>query len=57
MKIFTKEDTNINVGNIPLNIYFRKSMFPLWKAYIECWVLLPHILYSMNGLYIQHLLT
>ena len=43
MKIFTKEDTNINVGNIPLNIYFRKSMFPLWKAYIECWVLLPHI--------------
>ena len=40
---FTKY-ANINVGNITWNLFFLETVFPLWIASIECWLLLPHLL-------------
>ena len=42
------KDANIIVGNIPSNLFFVRFFFPCEKANIDCWLLLPNILESMN---------
>ena len=56
LKRFAK-DSKINVGNIPFHLLLCEIVLPSWKPIIEFWLLLPHTVNSMNGLYIQNLIT
>ena len=46
LQIFTKY-ANINFVNIPSH-FFHETVFSLWKYNIEGWLLIPHIINSMN---------
>ena len=35
--------SNINVGNIPCNIFYGEAVFSQWKSNIECWIFIPHL--------------
>ena len=48
---------NINVVNISRNITFRGVNFYLWEANIKYWLFIPTLLWSMEQLYIHHLIT
>ena len=47
MLLITKYD-NIVVASINWNLLFSKTVFSLGKYNIECWLLIPNILYSMS---------
>ena len=54
---FKKKLNNINVGNIPLDFLFCEALFSVWKANIDCWVLLTTLTITVDGLYMHHLIT
>ena len=49
--------SNIHIGNIPWILFFRETLFSLYKSNIKCWLLFPSLTSSTNSWHINHLLA
>ena len=44
-----EKGANINVGNTPYKLFYRKAVFSQWEANIECWIFPPRL----NQMYVS----